>query len=387
MANRVTIQDIADALGISRNTVSKAINNSAGIADATREKILKKAAEMGYKQFSYINQMTNQFSQAAPAPREHIIAPAAPAQQDAYEDTYYNVASSVVSAPAQVKEIALFTEGFLGSSHFSHAMLDKFQREISQLGYSLSMHHLTSDEIDSLQLPLTFSRERTSGIVCVEVFSNEYARMLCELGIPLLFVDAPVEIGADPLPTDMLIMDNFSGIYRFVQDMLAKGVKEIGFIGHSEHCRSFFDRYMAFRIAMFLFGGKVQEEFYITDNCCDARYPAAGESQRHIKKKMSKLDHLPEVFICANDFIALEVIAICKEMGIHIPQDLQLCGFDDSPESRIVSPPLTTIHIHSRTMGSSAVALLMSRIKDPDQNYRTVYTETKLIYRESAPKN
>ena len=51
---KVTIQDIADALGISRNTVSKAINNSDGLADATREKILQKAVEMGYKQFSYI---------------------------------------------------------------------------------------------------------------------------------------------------------------------------------------------------------------------------------------------------------------------------------------------------------------------------------------------
>ena len=54
MAERVTIQDIADALGVSRNTVSKAINNTGILADATREKVLKKAMEMGYKQFSYV---------------------------------------------------------------------------------------------------------------------------------------------------------------------------------------------------------------------------------------------------------------------------------------------------------------------------------------------
>ena len=54
MKQKVTIQDIADALGISRNTVSKAINNSEGLADSTREKILQKAVEMGYKQFSYV---------------------------------------------------------------------------------------------------------------------------------------------------------------------------------------------------------------------------------------------------------------------------------------------------------------------------------------------
>lgn len=54
MSTRVTIQDIADELGVSRNTVSKAINNTGILADATREKVLKKAAEMGYKQFSYV---------------------------------------------------------------------------------------------------------------------------------------------------------------------------------------------------------------------------------------------------------------------------------------------------------------------------------------------
>ena len=52
---KITIQDIADELGISRNTVSKAINNAEGLADATRERILQKAVEMGYKQFSYVS--------------------------------------------------------------------------------------------------------------------------------------------------------------------------------------------------------------------------------------------------------------------------------------------------------------------------------------------
>ena len=54
---KVTLQDIADELGISRNTVSKAMNNSEGIAASTRDKILQKAVEMGYKQFSYVNSL------------------------------------------------------------------------------------------------------------------------------------------------------------------------------------------------------------------------------------------------------------------------------------------------------------------------------------------
>ena len=75
MASKVTIQDIADALGLSRNTVSKAINNTGVLADATRDRILAKAVEMGYKQFSYINAsgITNLSSPAAPDKNEIAV--------------------------------------------------------------------------------------------------------------------------------------------------------------------------------------------------------------------------------------------------------------------------------------------------------------------------
>ena len=70
MARRVTIQDIADALGLSRNTVSKAINNTGVLADATKEKILKKAMEMGYKTFSYMDRRSESSAvlQGSPLP-------------------------------------------------------------------------------------------------------------------------------------------------------------------------------------------------------------------------------------------------------------------------------------------------------------------------------
>ena len=73
-----------------------------------------------------------------------------------------------------------------------------------------------------------------------------------------------------------------------------------------------------------------------------------------------------------------------KELNISVPRDVYLCGFDDSQESKLITPSLTTIHIHSQIMGFAAVHLLISRIKEPYLNYRTMYTETNLIYREST---
>ena len=142
MKRKVTIQDIADALGISRNTVSKAINNTEGLADATREKILQKAVEMGYKQFSYVSTLAN------------IKTPEA---------------GTSIKSPDGPVEVALFTKNFLGQSHFAVIMLDKFQQELSQLGYTLNTHRVSDDNIANHTLPITFSKDRACAIVCIEM--------------------------------------------------------------------------------------------------------------------------------------------------------------------------------------------------------------------------
>ena len=101
-------------------------------------------------------------------------------------------------------------------------------------------------------------------------------------------------------------------------------------------------------------------------------------------ERLHSMKSLPDVFICVNDAIALDVMQALKSLDYSVPGDIYLCGFDDSPESKVVTPSLTTIHIHSQDMGLSAVQLLISRINEPSLNYRTLYIETNLIFREST---
>lgn len=351
MASKVTIQDIADALGVSRNTVSKAINNTGVLAAATRDKVLKKAQEMGYKQFSYMNisEISN-LSQAS--------------------DT------------TEQQDIALFLGNFVDNSHFASTMLDKFQRELAQLGYSLTMYRLIDDEIKSLQLPAAFQPERTAGIACIEIFDHAYCRMLCNLNIPLLFIDSPANGFDKPWEADRLYMDNTREIYRFVKEMCQRGKKRIGFIGEYMHCQSFYERYMAYRNAMYILGIPCSEEHCIIES--RPKSSNKVEYLEYLKDQLRSMKNLPDVFICANDAIALDVMQALKQLNYSVPGDICLCGFDDSPESKIVTPTLTTIHIHSQDMGLSAVQLLMSRINEPSLNYRTIYVESNLIFREST---
>lgn len=354
MADRVTIQDIADALGVSRNTVSKAINNTGLLADATRERVLNKAIEMGYKQFSYMNLYNSALPERIPAPR------------------------------TGKREIALFTSSFIGNSHFASTMLDKFQWELSELGYSLTIHRLREQEIARLSLPNSYNKERTAGILCVEMFNKDYCYMLCDLNTPTLFVDTPVTGLDKPLGSDCLYMDNQTNICCFVREMIRRGKKKIGFIGTIMHCQSFYERFLAYRNTMYFSGLSCPEEYCILKNRAGASIPGYDSYRSYLKEQLQNLKELPDVFICANDFIATDTMYAFKELGISVPQDVWLCGFDDSPESKVTTPTLTTIHIHSQIMGFSAVHLLMSRIKEPTLNFRKIYTETCLIYREST---
>ena len=337
---RVTIQDIADELGISRNTVSKAINNADGLADATREKILEKAIEMGYKQFSYIKAHSGLY------PRPEALCRG---------------------------EIALLYGGIISPAHFATLMLDKLKRDLPRWGYDLNAYRVERENLLCRTLPPTFDPGQVSAIICVEMFDRAYDEMICSLGLPVLFVDGPNKRDGIGLPADQLYMDNTTAITRFVNDMLLRGRRRIGFIGDFEHCQSFFERYTAFRYAMLMANAPVEERFCIK-----------SIERERLEEALESLEDLPDVFICANDFIAEDAIYALRKLGKSVPEDVLFCGFDDSPNSRIMTPTLTTVHIHTQVMAVVAMHLLLSRIEEPGLDFRITHTETELIYRDST---
>ena len=347
MGKKVTIQDIADALGLSRNTVSKTIHNSDGLADSTKQMILEKAVEMGYKQFSYVMAMSELVNSKLAA-----------------------------DSPLSSGEVAMFTTSYLNKgSYFANLMLDKFQHEISQLGYSMVSYVIQKDTIDALTLPPTFDPEKTCAVICIEVFCKKYADLVCSLDLPVLFVDGPYMGNRRSVNCDLLMMDNDTEISQFIHDQAARGLTRFGFIGDRTHCQSFYERYCAFRITLDTEGLKYDEKFVISPEDRDII---------KLEAALKELDEYPDVFICANDFLAIDAMMILKRMDSRLLNQIRFLGFDDSHESRIFTPALSTVHIHTQSMAYAAVQLLMSRIQYPAMEYRTVHISTDLILRGST---
>lgn len=344
MAKRVTIQDIADELGVSRNTVSKALNNAAGLSDATRERIIQKAKEMGYRQFAFF----------ADAP---VTSP-------------HDAVAGTVEGP---NEFTLLTTLFIDRSHFASLTLDTLQNDLARRGYVLNTHRVTKENLEAGTLPLTVHLENTAALLCIEMFDRAYDDMICDLGIPTLFIDGPARVGGWSLKADQILMDNIGGISKLVTDMLGQGLTRIGFVGNWLHCQSFLERYLAFRSAMLLAGAPIDDRLCIRHN-----------REGRIHSHLAALDELPELLVCANDFVAIDTLRAVRRLGLDVPRDLLISGFDDSSESRHWEPPLTTVHIHTQSIAYSATQLLMTRMQEPALEYRRVYTQTDLICRRST---
>ncbi|SFK90645.1 transcriptional regulator, LacI family [Lachnospiraceae bacterium KH1T2] len=352
MATRITIQDIADALNLSRNTVSKAINNTGTIADATRDMVLKKAAEMGYKQFSYID-----------IDEKKIISS---------NDKNNHM------------ELAFVTTAKLDNAHFGSTMIDKIQQELSEINCSLSIYRVLPAEMRECKLPGSLDISRISGIFCAEIFNKEYCRMLSSLEIPVLFIDSPCLMGETPLAADILLMDNETYSYTLINKLKKRGVTNIGFVGDIYHCRSFYERYTAFRNSLNFYDLPYNQKYCLEKSEGDNWGETFIDYPEYLLRGVEKMKELPDIFICANDFVAIDLLRGLRKLKISVPDDVMLCGFDDSQESNIVMPSLSTVHIHSQLMGHEAVELLLSRIKEPSLNFRTIHAETDLILREST---
>lgn len=345
MKKRITVQDIADELGLSRNTISKAINGTGNVAPKTRDMIFQKASELGYKQFSLLSTPTTMQQEQNPVNRE----------------------------------IALFTNSAPRSQHLSSILLDSFQEKISSLGYRLTIYMLRKDVISSCTFPENFNEQFTDGILIMELFDKLYTDFLCKQKIPTLFIDSFANIYHEQISSDILYMENRSSTYQLISHLFQKGCQTIGYVGDRFHCQSFYERWRGYKEAMEHHMPYGYEELCILDDDCEPY-----NNPLWLSNKIKNLPRLPDAFFCANDYLAICTIRALKNLNYHLPDDIKVAGFDNSYESLIIEPPLTTVNIPGTEMGYIATNLLLERIKYPDTPYGTTYTQTNIIYRQST---
>ncbi|MDQ0874442.1 LacI family transcriptional regulator [Paenibacillus sp. V4I3] len=337
---KITIQHIADSLGLSRNTVSKALNGSDNIPAETRNKVLKRAIELNYKQFALIDTDTLNTKNTG--------------------------------------NIALLTSNMPSNSHFGASSLSGLEKKISSDGFNLSIHIVRESDISSLVLPNNFDTNKVDGIVCIELFDKKYTQLINSLGIPSIFIDSTADIFYPELHADIILMENEQSSYYMTKKLIDNGYASVGFIGDYNHCKSFNERWAGFNRALLDSHLQLDPLFCIVE---EDRYIA---DPKWLENRLDNMKNLPSAFVCTNDFIAINVMRILKNKNVRIPEDIVICGFDNSPESQIVEPHLTTVHIFRDEIGVLAGEILLSRVENPLKPPQITHVQTKPIFREST---
>ncbi len=326
---RVTMQDIADACSLSRNTVSKVFNGRGSVPEATRKQVLAKARELGYSQ------------------------------------------SPAGDAAGSGGNIALLTQHKLLSHSFGAFFITSFTDQICRAGYTVKIYEISPAEIAERRLPPHLDLSQTAGFLGIELFDREYLDMICSLKKPTVFVDGFARASMSLIGCDYVSMENLSSEISLVNRMISAGARRIGFVGDSEHCNSFFERYLGYCIALRDAGLPVDRERSILEKDSDLY-----GSTEWLLEKLAAMPSLPDAFACANDYLAIHLITALKKMGLSVPRDVMIAGFDGSLEATLVEPPLATAQIPSAEIGRLAASLLSERILNPEASFRWTYVKT-----------
>lgn len=339
MSSRVTVQDIADSLGLSRTTVSKVLNGSPAVSDNTRALVLNKARELNYRTLPQAEPVT---VQADPTPN------------------YF----------------ALVMHAIPGGLHIGTAVISGLDKILRQEGYSLITCAITDEEYRQMTLPPILTTPQIKAIVCIELFHPEYTRLLNSLGKPILFIDACVAFREMDLAADLLLMDSRNSAHRMLRTLIRNhSITSMGFVGDADHCISFRERYEAFLVSA-AEGGVDTSRSIIS---ADRHY---GDPE-WLRRKLEEMDQLPQLFFCANDFLAAGLLSALEAMGKQVPKDVMVCGFDGIATTN----RLTTIYTPSDQIGTHAATILLHKIRSGSRISTSAYLHTKVIYRESAPES
>ena len=332
---RVTIQDIADACGLSRNTVSKVFNDRGSVQEATRQAVMNKARELGYLQ----------------------------------------VPENSADLSAEGKSIALLTQRKPISHDFGVNFISSFTNAVSRSGYTIKMYEASEEELQRNMLPPHLKLEDTAGILGIELFDKDYLNMVSNLRKPTVFVDGYARVRQSVRNFDMISMENSSSELALVNRMIEKGARRIGFVGDKEHCNSFLERWLAYVSALEDAGLPYDPRLSILEE--DGEHYADTD---WLLSHLEAMPQIPDAFACANDFLAIRLMAALKKKGLRIPEDVMVTGFDGSAEASVVEPSLTTVLIPGGEIGRLAASALFERIRHPDAPCLLTYVKTVPVW-------
>jgi LacI family transcriptional regulator len=326
---RITINDVARKAAVSVATVSKVINGRYGVAADTIQRVQSAIDELGYEA-----------SLAAQSLRNHKtnVIGVLVADFEPFSSEVLKGAADAIRGTGF--ELVVYSAGGRVGEHVGWE-----RRYLSRLSGTL---------IDGAIL------------VTPTVTDVSY-------GAPIVAIDP--HTGPSEMPT--VDSDNWDGAHLGVTHLLELGHRRIGMITGRPDLQSAQLREGGYRDALGAAGVPVDEELIQLG----AYEPDVA---REAARRLLTLPDRPTAIFAANDLSAITAIEAAAELGLRVPDDLSLVGFDNVPESALATPPLTTVEQPIRQMGQRAMDLLVRLIRQQPVETNHVRLSTRLVRRQST---
>lgn len=324
----VKLKDIARETGLTVSTVSKALNRSSEISEATTMLVCQIAEQMGYRAKKPVKTSTKTIGIILPEVRSHY-----------YAELLQSLDSKITRCGYMT--LITLTEGYAGCTQPAIERICKYN-------------------LDGLL------------ISCNSSFSDESSQYLLNSGIPTLLLDVTSSLN---YPLDSIRIREGRGVSQALEYLLSLGHRKIGYLG--EYSSDI--RYQKFCALM--------QEHDLVINPAFIRCGAERFEQGGYLRAMELFEQgdLPTAILVGYDQMAYGVLRACRERGIRVPEDLSIVGFDDIIMDEYFPVALTSVSYPVEQMGTTAVQILMDAIENPKTHVvQNVALQTKLVVRGSA---
>lgn len=333
----ITLDDIAGRLNVSRVTVSKALRGHPDISAEMTRRVKKVADELGYT--------PNIIARSLSSRRSSMIGLVVPKIAHFF---FGSVIEGVYHMAFENNYETILT-----------VSLEDPERERRHLQTLVSMR------VDGIIISISQATRN------LDIFS-----LIKKTGTPVLFLDRRPE---PPLPGfNSVVVDDKGGAYKAVEQAIKVGYRKIACIGGNTHINIGMNRLQGFENAMKAHGIPVNREWIVTGGF-GKNVGYDGFMQFYSS------GHVPEFIFAMTYPIALGIYEATKELGLRIPQDVDLISFGDSDVSRVISPALSCVAQPSYELGSKAVELMLKTIAHPESaGDQHLVLPTEVVLRETC---
>jgi LacI family transcriptional regulator len=330
---RTTIKDVARIAGVSIATVSRVINHTDyGVDRALQDRVWAAVKETNYR--------PNQIAKSMVTNKTNTIAVLSP---DVLNPFYHDIIVGM-------NEVALKQQ------------------------YSLLMYNTNGDlENEKANLDLIFSRS-VDGVILIGLFEDKVRQLVRQFaGIPVVVLDEIEDLDE----VGQVYVDDERAIEQMVSYLISQGHRRIGCIIGSKQYAIIRKRLAGYQKALQKAKIPYDEAFVVMGELTEES--AMEPAKELIRQQVSAI-------VCFNDLMAYGVYHKCMELGVRIPQDLSVVGFDGIQFSEYLNPPLTTCYQPGLEMGRQAMTLVLDKVDGKERRDEKICLACELRIRSSVQK-